>query len=107
GEQIKTVLMAKPELLTLPENAILKNTEVGGIADMVATDSSFLQSISPEISKPILIAFTEAGVSVFSSAAAVIFVGFVLTWFVKEVPLRQMSGVAAKAEEEAKLSGMH
>ncbi len=43
----------------------------------------------------------------FSAAAAVIFVGFVLTWFVKEVPLRQMSGVAAKAEEEAKLASMH
>jgi hypothetical protein len=58
-----------------------------------------------------LIAFTEAGVSVFSAAAAVIFIGFVLTWFVKEVPLRQMSGVAAKAEEDAqeqaKLAGMH
>jgi hypothetical protein len=107
GEQIKSVLMAKPELLTLPENAILKNTQPGGIADMVATDSSFLQSISPEISKPILIAFTEAGVTVFSAAAAVIFVGFVLTWFVKEVPLRQMSGVAAKAEEDAKLASMH
>jgi len=78
---------------------------------MVATDSSFLQTISPEISKPILIAFTEAGVTVFSAAAAVIFVGFLLTWFVKEVPLRQMSGVAAKAEEDAqekaKLASMH
>ena len=107
GEQIKSVLMAKPELLTLPENAILKDTQTGGIADMVATDSSFLQTISREISEPILIAFTEAGVTVFSTAAAVIFVGFILTLFVKEVPLRQMSGVAAKAEEEAKLAGMH
>jgi hypothetical protein len=107
GEQIKAVLMAKPELLSLPENAILQNTDTGGIADMVATDSSFLQTISPEISEPILIAFTEAGVTVFTAAAAVIFIGFILTWFVKEVPLRQMSGVAAKAEEEAKLAGMH
>jgi MFS family permease len=107
GEQIKSVLMAKPELLSLPENAILQNTDTGGIADMVATDSSFLQTISAEISEPILIAFTEAGVTVFTAAAAVIFIGFILTWFVKEVPLRQMSGVAAKAEEEAKLSGMH
>jgi EmrB/QacA subfamily drug resistance transporter len=107
GEQIKSVLMAKPELLSLPENAILQNTDTGGIADMVATDSSFLQSISPEISEPILIAFTEAGVTVFAAAAAVIFIGFILTLFVKEVPLRQMSGVAAKAEEEAKLAGMH
>jgi MFS family permease len=107
GEQIKTVLTANPALMTLPENEVLKNAGPGGLADLVATDSSFLQTISPEIAKPILVAFTEAGVSVFSAAAAVIFVGFVLTLFVKEVPLRKVSGVAAKAEEDAKLAGMH
>ena len=107
GEQIKNVLMVKPELLQLPENAILQQAGPDGIAEMVATDSSFLQTISAEISEPILVAFTESGVSVFAAAAAVIAIGFVLSLFVKEVPLRQMSGVAAKAEEDAKLAGMH
>lgn len=107
GEQIKSVLIVKPELLQLPENSILQQAGPEGIAEMVATDSSFLQTISPEISEPILIAFTESGVSVFVAAAAVVSIGFVLSFFVKEVPLRQMSGVAAKAEEDAKLSGMH
>jgi EmrB/QacA subfamily drug resistance transporter len=107
GEQIKSVLIVKPELLQLPENSILQQAGPEGIAEMVATDSSFLQTISPEISEPILIAFTESGVSVFVAAAAVLSIGFVLSFFVKEVPLRQMSGVAAKAEEDAKLSGMH
>lgn len=107
GEQIKSVLIVKPELLQLPENSILQQAGPEGIAEMVGTDSSFLQSISPEISEPILIAFTESGVSVFVAAAAVLSIGFVLSFFVKEVPLRQMSGVAAKAEEDAKLSGMH
>ncbi|MEY4639405.1 MAG: hypothetical protein RLY13_403, partial [Actinomycetota bacterium] len=100
-------IMAKPELMQLPENAVLQQTDPSGIADMVSTDSSFLQTISPEISKPILVAFTEAGVSVFSAAALVIALGFVLAFFVKEVPLRKVSGVAAKAEEEAKLASMH
>lgn len=104
GEQIKTVLMSKPELLQLPENAILQQAGPEGITKLVAADSSFLQTISPEISKPILIAFTESGVSVFATAAAVIAIGFVLSFFVKEVPLRKMSGVAAMAEEDAKLA---
>jgi EmrB/QacA subfamily drug resistance transporter len=107
GEQIKAVLMSKPELLQLPENAILQQAGPEGIAKLVATDSSFLQTISPEISKPILIAFTESGVNVFTAAAAVIAIGFVLSFFVKEVPLRKMSGVAAKAEEDAKMASMH
>ena len=107
GQQIKSVIMANPSLMALPENEILKNTDTAGIADMVSTDSSFLQTISPEISKPILVAFTEAGVSVFQAAAIVIAIAFVLSWFVKEVPLRKVSGVAAKAEEEAKLASMH
>jgi len=107
GEQIKTVLMTKPELLQLPENAILQQAGPEGITKLVAEDSSFLQTISPEISKPILIAFTESGVSVFAAAAAVIAVGFVLSFFVKEVPLRKMSGVAAMAEEDAKLASTH
>jgi hypothetical protein len=99
--------MTKPELLQLPENAILQQAGPEGITKLVAEDSSFLQTISPEISKPILIAFTESGVSVFAAAAAVIAVGFVLSFFVKEVPLRKMSGVAAMAEEDAKLASTH
>lgn len=107
GEQIKSVLAANPALITQPENAILQQAGPGGIADMVTKDSSFLLTISPEISKPILIAFTEAGNTVFMAAAVVIAIGFVLSLFVKEVPLRDKSGVAAKAEEDAKLSAIH
>lgn len=105
GEQIAAVLKAKPELMSLPENAVLTQAGPGGLSDLVAKDSSFLQTISPEISEPILVAFTQAGVVVFNSAAAVIAVAFVLSWFVKEIPLRTQSGVAAKAAE-ARLESM-
>jgi EmrB/QacA subfamily drug resistance transporter len=107
GEEIKKVVTANPALLTQPENAILQQAGTSGIAELVNKDSSFLQTISPEIANPILIAFTEAGTTVFLAAAAVTAVGFVLSLFVKEVPLRDVSGVAAKAEEEAKLAAMH
>jgi hypothetical protein len=91
--------------MSLPENAVLTQAGPGGLSDLVAKDSSFLQTISPEISEPILVAFTQAGVVVFNSAAAVIAVAFVLSWFVKEIPLRTQSGVAAKAAE-ARLESM-
>ena len=107
GEEIKKAVTLNPALLTQPENAILQQAGTSGIAELVNKDSSFLQTISPEIANPILIAFTEAGTTVFLAAAAVTAVGFVLSLFVKEVPLRDVSGVAAKAEEEAKLAAMH
>lgn len=108
GAEIAKVITANPSLLALPENAVLKDG--GDLADLVATDSSFLQTISPEIAHPIQQAFTEAGDVVFMSAAAVIAVAFVLTFFVKEIPLRDKSGVEAAAEDaanEAKLANMH
>jgi EmrB/QacA subfamily drug resistance transporter len=112
GEQIAKIVAAKPELMALPQNAILKDAGAGGLGELVNADSSFLQVISPEISHPILVAFTESSVVVFNTAAAVVFIAFALSFFVKEIPLRMQSGVQAAAEdaaarEEAKLSSMH
>ncbi len=112
GEEIAKVVSAKPELMALPENAILKDAGAGGLGELVNADSSFLQVISPEISHPILVAFTESSVTVFNTAALVVFIAFALSFFVKEIPLRMKSGVQAAAEdaaarEEAKLSSMH
>lgn len=112
AEEIAKALTANPALLALPENAILKEAGPGGLGELVNADSSFLQVISPEIAQPILIAFTESSVTVFNTAAIVVLVAFVLSFFVKEIPLRMQSGVQAAAEdaaarEEAKLSSMH
>ena len=74
---------------------------MGSLSAMVNSDSSFLQSISREIARPILIAFTESGVAVFRAASLVTFIALVLSFFVREIPLRMQSGVAAKAEAEA------
>ncbi|MEY4437516.1 MAG: hypothetical protein RL100_980, partial [Actinomycetota bacterium] len=106
GEQIQKAIGANPALLTLPENAILKDAGAGGLGELVNTDSSFLQVISPEIALPIQTAFTESGAVVFASAAVVIAVAFVLSLFVKEIPLRDKAGFAAAADD-AKTAAMH
>lgn len=107
--QIASTLKANPELMTLPQNAVLKDAGPNGLSALVNTDSSFLQNISSEIARPILIAFTESGVSVFRAASVVTFIALVLSFFVKEIPLRMQSGVAAKAEaadQDASLAAM-
>jgi hypothetical protein len=110
AEQIAAALKANPALLSLPENQILTEAGPGGLGELVNTDSSFLNTISPEIAHPIQQAFIESSTVVFSSAAAIIAVAFVLTFFVKEIPLRDKAGFAAAADDEAaeaKLSSMH
>ena len=106
GEEIKKVITANPALLQEPQNAILQNAGPGGLGELVNTDSSFLQVISPEIALPIQTAFVQSGAIVFGSAAVVVAVAFVLTLFVKEIPLRDKAGFAAAADD-AKTASMH
>lgn len=106
GEEIKRVVTANPDLLKLSENEILQNAGPEGLGELVNTDSSFLQTISPEIALPIQQAFVESGAVVFASAAVIIAIAFVLSLFVKEVPLRDKAGFAAAADD-AKAASMH
>jgi EmrB/QacA subfamily drug resistance transporter len=108
GEGIKAAIMKDPSLLAKPENAIFKNAG-SNLGDMISKDSSFLKTVSPELGNPIKQAFAESAVQVFASAAVVVAIAFILTWFVKEVALRTKSGVQEQAEarEAAAASSMH
>ena len=108
GEGIKAAIMKDPSLLAKPENAIFK-TAGSNLGDMISKDSSFLKTVSPELGNPIKQAFAESAVQVFASAAVVVAIAFILTWFVKEVALRTKSGVQEQAEarEAAAASSMH
>jgi EmrB/QacA subfamily drug resistance transporter len=107
GEQIAAAIKANPALLAEDRNAIIRDAGAAGLGELVNSDSSFLQVISPEIARPILVSFTEAADVVFLSAAIVVSLAFVVALFTKEIPLRTQSGVAAKAEENAAASMTH
>jgi len=100
GNGIKSAIMANPQLLALPQNAIFK-TAGSKLGDMINKDSSFLKTVSPALGNPIKNAFAQSAVLVFESATGVIIVAFVLSWFVKEIELRTKSGVQEKAEAHA------
>ena len=105
GDGIKAAIMKNPALLADPRNAVFKQagTKLG---DMISSDSSFLNKISPELAQPIKQAFAESANSVFFLAFVVIALGFLISWFVKEVELRKKSAVQEKAEEVA-AAAMH
>ena len=106
GKAIAAAIHKNPALMAKPENAVFKSGQ--NLGDMISTDSSFLKHVSPELGNPIKQAFAESAVTVFGTAAIVVAIAFVLTWFVKEVALRTKSGVEEAAEARAaQAANMH
>ena len=106
GKAIQAAIMKNPALMAKPGNQVFKKGS--NLGDMISTDSSFLKHVSPELGNPIKQAFAESAVQVFATAAVVVGIAFVLTWFVKEVALRTKSGVEEAAEARAaQAANMH
>ncbi len=96
--------MADPAVRANPVNAPFFALAQGGSGD-VLNDSAFLQTIDTRLAHPILVGFSNSITLVFLVAACVIAVGFFLVLFVRELPLRTMSGARAAAMEEAARTG--
>ncbi|WP_018333172.1 MFS transporter [Actinomycetospora chiangmaiensis] len=91
--------LADPAVTSNPVNAAAVNPAAG--AAQVTQDSSVLQQMDPRLARPFFEGFASSMDLVFLVAACVIAVGFVLIWFLKEVPLRTTSGIQARQAEEA------
>jgi EmrB/QacA subfamily drug resistance transporter len=89
-----------PSVLANPNNQAVVSmvTGQGGGTTSVLTDSSFLQRIDGRLAHPFLVGFSNSIDAVFWVMAAVMLVAFVVTLFIREIPLRTQSGVQAMAE---------
>jgi len=72
----------------------------GGNTSNVLQDSSFLQRIDSGLAHPFLVGFSQSINLVFWLMGGVMVIAFLVTWFIKEIPLRTMSGVQAMAAGE-------
>ncbi|MDQ3887207.1 MAG: MFS transporter, partial [Actinomycetota bacterium] len=97
--------VADPAVRADSANAIMlqamQDGRISGNVGGVLQDSSFLQHIDPRLARPFLIGFSDAMDLVFLVGAGVMFLGFVLMLFMKEIPLRTQSGLEARAAELA------
>jgi hypothetical protein len=81
--------------------SILELLESGEAADAISADSSFLIGADDRLTAPFRIGFVESSLTVFLIAAVVIFIAFIFSWFIKEVPLRTKSASQEAAEAAA------
>ncbi len=97
--------LTDPAVAADPANAqvvgALQSGQAGGLSSSVLADSSFLQRIDPRLAAPFQEGFTSAMTLAFLIAACVIAVAFVLVLFIRELPLRTMSGAQAALAEAA------
>ncbi len=80
---------------------LLSSGNTTAIGDALNGDTSFLTGANPALANPFLVGFSEATVSIYWIGFAVVAAAFVLSWFVKAVPLRQKSAMQEAADENA------
>jgi EmrB/QacA subfamily drug resistance transporter len=99
--------LADPAVRANPANqpviAALSGGGDGGASNVLA-DSSFLQTIDPRLARPFLAGFADSMAFTFIIVAIVLAIAFVIVLFIKELPLRTMSGAQAMAMEDAALA---
>ncbi|MCE0761828.1 MFS transporter [Pseudonocardia kujensis] len=102
--QVFRSALADPALVANPANQqIVQGARSGDLsaASGVLNDSAFLQQIDARLARPFLVGFTDSMTLTYLVAACVIALAFVIVLFIKELPLRTMSGAQARLAEEA------
>jgi MFS family permease len=78
----------------LPTGALSRFTELSGL-----NDTSIIATLPPAVQRVVLQGFADSMHSVFLTVAFLLIPAFVLTFFIKEVPLRTVGGLQAAQEE--------
>ena len=73
----------------------------GSLGTALDGDTSFLNGADPRLTAPFLHGFSDATVTVYWVALAVVLVAFVLSFFLKAAPLRAKSALQENADNDA------
>ena len=84
-----------------PANAPVLDALSGSGALPSLDDSSFINALDPRLAAPFLEGFADSATFVILIAAGILLVGFALSWLLPEVPLRQVSGIQSRMDEDA------
>jgi EmrB/QacA subfamily drug resistance transporter len=97
-----------PSVLADPTNrrVVAAITNGGGLPKGALDDTSFLAKLDPRLARPFLQGFTSSMDLVFTSAAVVVLVAFVVVFFLPEEKLRTVSGIEARRQDAAAAAGV-
>jgi Na+/melibiose symporter-like transporter len=73
----------------------------GSVSSSTLNDTSFLKHSNKTLAHPFFVGFSKSMDLVFIIAAVITLIGFVLVLFLKELPLRTMSGIDAQRAAQA------
>jgi hypothetical protein len=91
------------QVLADPGNAaVARALRDGGAPVGALDDTSFLAHLDPRLARPFLEGFAESMDLVFLIGALVLAVALVVVLFLPEEPLRAVSGIQARADDEAR-----
>ncbi|CAN5332570.1 MDR family MFS transporter [soil metagenome] len=100
--------VADPAVASDPKNKqileLLQSSQTGGgsgLGTSLDGDTSFLNGSDPRLSAPFLEGFSNATVTVYWVALAVVAIAFVLSFFLKAAPLRAKSALQENADNDA------
>ena len=88
-----------PEVLADPATRPLLHLAEGGPVPSL-DDSSFINALDPRLAQPFVDGFADSTSTVLLVAAAILVVAFALTWLIPALPLRQVSGIQSRMDEE-------
>jgi hypothetical protein len=80
------------------EKKIRNSTKSATGSGASGSDTSFVNGADKRLTTPFLTGFNDAVVTVYWIALAVILLAFVITWFFKVPPLRQVSALQERAD---------
>jgi hypothetical protein len=103
GDPAFQAALRDPEVLADPVNASVVDSLRGGgsLPAGALDDTSFLDRMDPRLARPFLEGFAGSMDLVFGVAALVLVVALVVVFFLPEEPLRVLSGLQAREQEDA------
>jgi hypothetical protein len=98
--------LSDPAVRADPANQILLQAlQDGGGNLSITSDSSFLIGADERLTAAYRIGFVESSLTIFVIAASLAAAGFVISWFIREIPLRTKSAAQENAEAESAAQG--
>ncbi|HEX3815244.1 MAG TPA: DHA2 family efflux MFS transporter permease subunit [Mycobacteriales bacterium] len=95
-----TSALKDPAVLHNPHNApILKLLHGNGVSGSDLNNTAFLNGADKNLAHPFFVGFSQSMDLVFIIGAGVVFIGFVLMLFLREIPLRTQSGMQSAAAD--------